>query len=334
VKELSSTRQEFAVADEVRETSAPAVPGACVSTNVAGIQPEECWIEIEGARMRYLHAGSGPPIILVHGLLGYAFSWRYAMPALAPYATVYALDMLGAGFSERASGIKHNMRAAARRILKFAEQLGLTSFDLLGTSHGGAVAMMAAEECLNQQSEIKIRRLILVAPVNPYSAHGRKLAPFFGSRFGANLYRLTIAHMNFLFPYFHSRMYGDRNRIPPGTLEGYTAPLAVPGLFEHALSIVSTWTQDLRELQATLPKLASIPTLLMWGEKDTAVYASSAAPLAKFFPKSQLVVFPGIGHLPYEECADEFNRELIKFLSRQDFDQDISKRETPSNIPS
>ena len=292
-------------------------------------------MEIEGARMRYLRAGSGPPLLLVHGLLGYAFSWRYAMPALATHATVYAPDMLGAGFSDRAPGIKHNMRAAAQRLLKFARQLGLTSFDLLGTSHGGAVAMMAAEESLNPQSPVKIRRLILVAPVNPFSAHGRKLAPFFGSRFGASLYRLTIARMAFLFPYFHSRMYGDRNRIPPGTLEGYVAPLAIPGLFEHALSIVSTWTEDLRELQAVLPKLASIPTLLMWGEKDTAVYASSAAPLTKFFPKSQLVVFPGIGHLPYEECADDFNRELIKFLGRQDFDWDISSKGVSSKaIPS
>ncbi len=41
-----------------------------------------------------------------------------------------------------------------------------------------------------------------------------------------------------------------------GTLEGYMAPLAKPGLFEHALSIVRTWTEDLRELEATLPKLA------------------------------------------------------------------------------
>ena len=111
------------------------------------------------------------------------------------------------------------------------------------------------------------------------------------------------------------RLYGDRSRIPPEALEGYKAPLAKPGLFEHALSIASTWTQDLRELEATLPKLAGIPTLLMWGSKDPAVYASSAAPLAKYFPNSKLIIFPGIGHLPYEECPEEFNRALIEFLT-------------------
>jgi len=86
-------------------------------------------------------------------------------------------------------------------------------------------------------------------------------------------------------------------------------------LFEHALSIVSTWTRDLRELQATLPGLGAIPTLLMWGSKDSAVYASSAAPLAKYFPQSETIIFSGIGHLPYEECPEEFNHALLEFLT-------------------
>ena len=75
--------------------------------------------------------------------------------------------------------------------------------------------------------------------------------------------------------------------------------------------------EDLRELEATLPKLANVPTLFMWGSKDSAVYASSAAPLAKYFPNSELIIFPGIGHLPYEECAEEFNRALIEFLTSE-----------------
>jgi pimeloyl-ACP methyl ester carboxylesterase len=278
---------------------------------------EECWMDVEGARMRYLRAGSGQALILLHGLLGYSFSWRHTMPALAPYATVYAPDMMGAGFSDRPIGIDHSMRGTAKRLLRFIAELGITSFDLLGTSHGGAVAMVAAAECLSGNRGLHLRRLALVAPVNPYSAHGRNLAPFFGTSQGATLFRVAIARMSFLYPYWHARMYGDRRRIPPGTLEGYMAPLAKPGLFEHALSIVRTWTQDLRELETTLPKLASIPTLFLWGSNDTAVYASSAEPLAKFFPNSKSIIFPGIGHLPYEECPEEFNQALIEFLTHQ-----------------
>jgi pimeloyl-ACP methyl ester carboxylesterase len=292
---------------EVSTASAPALS--------AGV--EECWMDLDGARMRYLRAGSGPSLILLHGLLGYSFSWRYTMPALAPYATVYAPDMMGAGFSDRPAGLDHSMRGTAKRLLRFIAGLGISTFDLLGTSHGGAVAMMAADECAGGNGGMRLRRLVLVAPVNPYSAHGKRLAPFIGSTFGTAMFRLTSAHMRFSYPYWHARMYGDRRRIPPGTLAGYVAPLAKPGLFEHALSIVRTWTEDLCELEEILPKLAGVPTLLMWGSKDSAVYASSAAPLGKFLPNSQLIVFPGVGHLPYEECAEEFNAALIEFLTRE-----------------
>jgi pimeloyl-ACP methyl ester carboxylesterase len=309
VKELSSGQGDFAVTEGVQEISARVAA-------TAGPDVEECWMELDGARTRYLRAGSGPPLILLHGLLGYSFSWRFTMPALAPYATVYAPDMLGSGFSDRAFSLDHSMRATARRVVRFAANLGLSSFDLLGTSHGGAVAMMAAEECLALASAVRLNRLVLVAPVNPYSSHGKWLAPFFGTPPGAALFRLTFARMPFLFPYWHRRMYGNRNHIPPGTFEGYMAPLAVPGLFEHGLNIVRSWKRDLQELATSLPKLASLPTLIMWGSADSAVYASSARPLAKFFPNSQTVIFPGVGHLPYEECPEQFNRALIEFLTR------------------
>jgi pimeloyl-ACP methyl ester carboxylesterase len=309
VKELSSGRGDFVEVEGVQEISA-----RVAATSGAGV--EECWIELDGARMRYLRSGSGPPLILLHGLLGYSFSWRFTMPALAPYATVYAPDLLGAGFSDRAFKFDHSVRATARRVVRFAEQLGLSSFDLLGTSHGGAVAMMAAEECLEPGSVVRVKSLVLVAPVNPFSSHGKWLAPFLGTPLGAALFRLTIPRMPFLFPYWHRRMYGNRSHIPPGTFEGYMAPLAVPGLFEHGLNIVRTWRHDLVELETVLPKLASLPTLILWGSDDPAVYASSARPLAKFFPNSQTLIFEGVGHLPYEECPEKFNRALIKFLTK------------------
>ncbi len=271
---------------------------------------DECWMDFDGARMRYLRAGSGPALILLHGLMGYSFSWRYTLPALAPYATVYAPDLLGAGFSDRPQ-IDHSMHATALRVLKFADNLGLASFDLLGTSRGGAVAMAAAAECVDTG---RLRSLVLVCPVNPYSGHGRWLAPFFGTPFGAAIFRAAIVRQPSMYPYFHARLFADRNKIPPGSLAGYSAPLAKPGLFEHALGIVQTWSADLRELEALLPKLANVPTLLMWGTKDPAVYFSSMEPLARHFRNVKTVIFPGVGHLPYEECAEEFNQALIQFL--------------------
>jgi len=305
--------------NEVQMNRAETKEGQRIGAGVVnGIEPgaEECWMDMDGARMRYLRTGSGPALIMLHGLLGYSYSWRYAMPALAPYRTVYAPDMLGAGFSDRPKGIDHSMRGTALRLLRFAGNLGLESFDLLGTSRGGPVAMAAAAECVDG-GKLRVRRLVLVCPVNPYSAHGRWLAQLAGSRAGAAVVRAVLERVPALYPYWHGRMFGDRSKIPPGSLEGYKAPMARPGLFEHALSIVRTWTADLRELEALLPKLEQIPTLLMWGSKDPAVYASSMEPLARHFANVQTVVFPGVGHLPYEECPEEFNRALVEFLTGQ-----------------
>jgi len=176
---------------------------------------EECWMDFDGARMRYLKAGTGPPLVLLHGLFGYSFSWRYTIPALAPYATVYVPDMLGAGFSDRPQ-IDHCMRATALRVLKFLERLGISSFNLLGTSRGGAVAMCAAAECVSGNAALKVENLILVAPVNPYSAHGRWIAPFFATSIGSACFRWTVDTLPSLFPFFHARLYASREKIPSG----------------------------------------------------------------------------------------------------------------------
>ena len=106
---------------------------------------------------RYLKAGTGKPLLLVHGLLGYSFSWRFCIPALAEHATVHAIDLLGTGFSDRPAKLDCSFKASARRVVQFMDKTGLGSCDLLGTSHGGAVAMLAASLAPD-----RIRTLILV----------------------------------------------------------------------------------------------------------------------------------------------------------------------------
>ena len=263
--------------------------------------------------MRYLRAGSGPPLVLLHGLLGYSFSWRFNIPALAQHATVYAVDLLGTGLSDRPSHVDCSFRSIAEGLLRFLDEAGVPSFDLLGTSHGGAVAMMLASLC-SELPQKRLRRLILAAPVNSWSLHGRRLAPFLGSRIGSSLFLLTLARMRSAYAYWLKRMYGDAGRIPPGTLEGYSTPLKIPGTFEHGLHIMRHWTTDLRELESVLPKIGDYPTLLIWGSRDRAVYPSSAEPLRRQFKNCELVVIEGAGHLPYEETPKDFNGAVIDFL--------------------
>jgi pimeloyl-ACP methyl ester carboxylesterase len=271
---------------------------------------EDHWITLDGARMRFLRSGDGPPLLLLHGLLGYSFSWRHAIPVLAQQATVHAVDMLGVGFSDRPPGIDCSLEASARRLLLFLDSVGVESCDLLGTSHGGAVSMMAAA-----LAPERIRRLILVAPVNPWSRKGAAMAAFLSSRPVTPIFLGLAPHLSFTHDYLLRRLYGDTSRIRPGTLEGYSAPFAIPGLFEHSLSVLRTWSRDLGELESAIPRIAHIPTLLLWGSADPAVTPASAAPLRKQFENCHLRIFDGVGHLPYEEVPDEFNRSVAEFLA-------------------
>jgi pimeloyl-ACP methyl ester carboxylesterase len=281
--------------------------------------PEELWTAIEGVRTRYLRAGSGFPLILLHGLLGYSFSWRFNIPALAKHRTVYAVDMPGAGFSGRSSQLDCSFRGSALRLLQFADALGLGSFDLLGTSHGGAVAMIATATA-NLEASPRVRQLILVAPVNPWSAHGRDLAPLLRRPVITSVVTWGLQNLKFSYSLILRRLYGDPSRIAPGTLEGYSRPYEEPGSFHYPLQIMCTWNRDLDELERAIPTI-DLPVLLVWGSRDTAVSPNSAAVLARYLRNCELRVFPGVGHLPYEEIPNEFNDAVIKFLLRQDTSQ-------------
>jgi pimeloyl-ACP methyl ester carboxylesterase len=274
---------------------------------------EEHWITLDAApnspRVRYLSAGSGPALLLVHGLLGYSFSWRFTLPALAQHAAVYAIDMLGTGFSDRPPGLDCSLKASAQRLLGFMDKTGLARCDLLGTSHGGAVAILAAALAPD-----RIRRLILVDPVNPWSARGKQLSVFLSNPLVAPLFLKLAPRLRILDEFYHRRMFGDPRRIPPDSLEGYRKPMRIPGSYQYALAVVRTWNHDLRELESVLPRIAHLPTLLIWGSLDTAVNPASAAQLKQCFRDCRLVMFEGAGHLPYEEAPQEFNRTVAEFL--------------------
>lgn len=276
----------------------------------ADIPIDDLRINLDGLSCRYQRAGSGPALLLVHGLMGYSFSWRHTLPALADQATVYAIDLPGTGFSDRSPGMDCSQAASAKRLLQFMDQAGFASCDLLGTSHGGALAMMAA--ALAPQ---RVRRLILVAPANPWSTYARFLISFLSSPVVAPLFLQLFPRLRILQDFYFRRLFGDTRRIRPGTLEGYAAPLRTPGSFEYGLSVLRTWKQDMSELQAAIPRIAHIPTLLIWGDRDAAVEPASAYQLQAQFQNCRLLMLEGVGHLPYEEVPEEFNRAVALFLS-------------------
>ncbi len=275
----------------------------------------ECFANVPGSRLRYLRAGSGPPLVLLHGMLGYSFSWRFNLVGLAKHRTVYAIDQLGAGFSDRPITLDCSMRAVAERTLAFVEQEIDGPFDLLGTSHGGAIAVFVAA-MLAQRGKSPLQRLILVAPANPWSEHGRVLAPFVAQPPVSAAFRWTVPRVRFAWGFALRRIYGDPKKIAPGTLEGYAAPFDLPGSLEYGLGILDTWLQDLEEMKALLPTLVDMPTCLIWGSADPAVLPESAEPLRQNFRNCEYVTLPGVGHLPYEEAPEDFNRAVVEFLKK------------------
>ncbi len=279
------------------------------------MERQERWVAVDGHRIHCVRAGSGPPLLLLHGLLGYSFSWRLNEESLARSAALYELDLLGTGDSDRPQGWDYGLRAQARRMLRVMDELGLASADVLGTSHGGALALMMAALAAAENGP-RVERLILAAPANPWSKHGRFFSRVLGS---PPLRWLLPAPMRGLAPlfggYFLARQYGDRKRIPPGTVEGYVRPMLIPGSFEYALDVLRTLQRDLKEMAALLPHIAHLPTLFLWGSRDPIVLPESIAPLRACFRRSELVMIEGAGHLPYEETPEEFNRSVIGFLA-------------------
>lgn len=266
-------------------------------------------VHVDGLRVQFRRAGRGAAVVLVHGLLGYSFSWRRVMPLLARGRKVFAPDMPGAGFSECSSNLDCRLTSAARRLLAFMDSVGISSADLVGSSYGGATAAIAAG-----LEPARIRSLTLISPANPWSRIGRTRLALLRNPVLARLFPSGARAARPIHRYFVRRMWGDPRRIDPETLRGYARPLVLPGIFEHSIKIVHTWDADMRELEATLPKIASIPTLLVWGSKDRLVDRTSAEAILRNFQNPKFVVMEGAGHLPYEECPEEFSRILMDFL--------------------
>ena len=102
----------------------------------------ESTVEVDGMRVHYCTAGSGPAMVLVHGLVGSARNWDQNIHELARYRTVYALDLMNMGESDRVAGLDAGLEATADRIARCMDVLGIESADIGGHSHGGAISMM------------------------------------------------------------------------------------------------------------------------------------------------------------------------------------------------
>jgi 4,5:9,10-diseco-3-hydroxy-5,9,17-trioxoandrosta-1(10),2-diene-4-oate hydrolase len=272
---------------------------------------EKQWVEVEGHRMHCLKVGTGPELLLVHGLLGTASTWEPTIPGLAEQSTVYAVDALGIGESDRVPGLDASLEAQASRLVQFMDRSSIQCADFLATSHGGAVALTLAANF-----PTRVRNLLLHAPANPFSRLGDPLIRFYLSGLG-NWFAHRIATLPAPMQALAlGRMYGDPTQIQDGSLGKYIGSLRVPGTVEYVLSMLQSWFDDMGKLESALQLVRGFPTLLLWGDRDRAVSLESAQELRRCFDQVELVELPGTGHLPYEECPETLARIVNSFLLR------------------
>jgi pimeloyl-ACP methyl ester carboxylesterase len=271
------------------------------ASGTASLEPEERWADVSGGKLRYLTQGTGAHLVLLHGIVASSFSFRLVSPDLSRDFRLFLPDL-------RVAGADASLRATATRILQLLDREGIESADLLGSSHGGAVAMELAAMAAH-----RVRRLILVSPANPFARGYRRVVNFYLSRPGRIFIRLAPFAPIPIWDYAISRMCGETSRLPRRIGMGYRQPLRERGMTAHIRSSLKTFIAEIEALREKLSELRKIPTLLIWGDRDPVVELDSGLQLQQALG-AELVVMRGIGHLPYEESPEEFSRIVLEYL--------------------
>lgn len=275
---------------------------------------DDCTAEIKGIRWRYLRAGTGPTLLLLHGFMGYSFSWRFVIQGLAQHFSVYAVDLPGTGFSQRSLELPGTLVSDAEHLLNFLNHFGIEQCDVLGTSRGGGATIALAGLLAERGMLHRVRKLVLSAPISPWMRYGLGRIRVLRTRAG----RIYVVHLARRFPFilkdFFRQLYANPAAIPPDAFSGYQAGLEPLGSFEHLWNILRSWSDDLKRIEAVLPLVGTVPALFLWGDRDRAVAPSSMRELHRRWKNSAKYLMAPIGHMPYEEAPEEFNRIVLDFL--------------------
>jgi pimeloyl-ACP methyl ester carboxylesterase len=258
--------------------------------------------EIEGVRLRYIEAGSGEPVVFIHGFAASLEMWRRTFRTVATRNRTLAVDLKGFGWSARPQG-DYSHQAQAALLWKFLEVRGVDSATLVGHSWGASVALAMA-----LQAPHRVRRLAL------YSAwvYQEQLPPFLplvlGPFVGESLFSIWFQQRT---RYRLALAFHDIRFVTRGLVADVEQMLSLPGSAAGALAAVRA--MDFAAQQRRYPRL-EIPTLLLWGRDDSLTPPSVAERLKRDL-RARLCVYPSCGHFPMIEAARASNRDLAAFLA-------------------
>jgi pimeloyl-ACP methyl ester carboxylesterase len=235
-------------------------------------------IRIGEQNIYYQVAGTGDPLILVHGLSGSTRWWVRNVPALAQQYTAYLIDLPGFGTMRRAH--RHFvLNQAADWLLAWMKAVGIEQAHFIGHSMGGYICIKIAA----QHPEM-LRRLVLVAPAG---------IPYEHSVYG---YFLPILEaIRYMAPSFLPTLVYDGIRAGPRTL------------LRAAQELLA------EDVRADL-KTIRMPTLLIWGEHDMLVPPTMGKILQEKIPNAHLLLLSKAGHVVMYDQAQKFNKAVLEFL--------------------
>lgn len=273
---------------------APAV--AAASQDAA---PADKWATVFGAKIHYIEAGSGPVVILLHGLGGSAANWA---PTIAPLAQKYRVivpDQIGFGKSDKPM-LNYRVATLVDFLDGFYKQVGVQKATLVGNSLGGFTA--AAFAIAHPE---KVDKLVLVDAAG-FAVTG-DLDPKVLNGLNASTRQQVKDLLALVF--YNKEQFGSDMAI-----DGFFASRVTAGDQYTIQRFIDSIAHGEDMLDGKLGAIKH-PALIIWGREDGLTQLAMGQRFNKEIAGSQLFIIEKCGHVPQLEKAAEFNAALLKFLS-------------------
>lgn len=271
-------------------------------------------VSIHGHELGYRTAGSGPVVVLLHGMAGSSRTWEPVLDGLGAHCTVIAPDLFGHGESDKPRG-DYSLGAHANSVRDLLLTLGHDHATIVGQSFGGGVAMQLA-----YQHPESCGRLVLVSSggLGPEVAMLLRALTFPGAEHLLPIAcNSTIRDAGLAVTGFFDRL-GLRPVPVVEEMWRSFASLsdgATREAFMHTLRSVVDLHGQRVDASDRLYLAAAVPTLIVWGDRDPIIPVSHAYAAHEAIAGSRLEIFEGVGHYPHCERPARFVEVLTDFLA-------------------
>ena len=280
----------------------PVTPGSWL----AGAGLEARYETLGRQRVRFVRAGAGSAVVLIHGFASSIYTWKDVIPALAARHDTIALDLPGFGESDRPADL--SLEDLPRAVIGLMDRLGIERAALVGNSMGGGAAAIVAATAPG-----RVSRLVLIDAagfnMEPQGLPGivRVTTSWAASVLGLLPAKRLVVE-SALRQVFHDDSLVTKERVSE-----YLAPTQRPGSFEALRSFGASLGDHPEAVAAALPAI-SVPTLVIWGDDDRWIPLADADRFVAAIKGARKVVVPACGHTPQEEKPAEVARLLLEFL--------------------